>query len=137
MDNQRADDNERLRRLAAAELASMRVELTRALKDRVELHQDLNALAERLSRQEEQTIAAKSEADEARAQLDATRGELASARRDIDSRQHDLSVALAQISALRESLAIATRKPPRPWMRFIPRPVKQAAKKVLARGRNK
>lgn len=65
MERQRADENERLRRLAAEELASMRIELARALEDRVVLHHDLNLLAERLSQQEDLTFAARGELVEA------------------------------------------------------------------------
>lgn len=36
----------------------MRIELARALQDRVELHRDMNTLAERLSIQEDKTLSA-------------------------------------------------------------------------------
>ena len=69
-EQQRTEENTRLRRLAAQELASMRIELARALEDRLELHQDLNLLAERLSMQEDLTMAAREEAQRIQAELD-------------------------------------------------------------------
>lgn len=71
MDQQRADENERLRRLAADELAAMRIELARALDERVELHKDLNLLAERLSDQENRTALALEDKQRTEAELQA------------------------------------------------------------------
>lgn len=127
VEQQQAEDNERLRRLAAAELAAMRVELTRALGDRVELHQDLNSLAERLSQQEEQTIAAKAETD-------AMRAELAHARDELASAQQARTTARAELASLHASIAASAPTPRRRWTRVIPKPLKQAVKKAVGRG---
>ena len=70
IERRRADENERLRRLAAEELASMRIELARALEDRVELHRDLNLLAERLSVQADLTSMAQADTIRVQSELD-------------------------------------------------------------------
>lgn len=106
MDQQkRADDNERLRRLATEELASMRAELTQVLSDRGELHQMLNSLAVRLAQQEQQTA-------EAEGELEATRRELASMK-----------------AAVPEPHRVATR---RLVKRLMPRSLKRLVKRFRA-----
>lgn len=133
LQQQKAEDNERLRRLAAAELASMRVELTAALNDRVELHRDLNALAERLSQQEDLTIAARHETAGVREELAAVQAELASTKQDLATSERTLAASRAEVTARNATITELRRKPPKLWTRVVPRPVKQAVKKALGR----
>lgn len=115
-DRQRAEDNDRLRRLAAEELAAIRTELTRALQERVELHQDLNALAERLSEQENRTAEVQSE-------LDGTKAELAEARAE-----------LAAVPPSGPPPPPAQKK--RSWTRVLPKPARSFARKALRAARS-
>ncbi|TRY17790.1 hypothetical protein FOJ82_10980 [Tessaracoccus rhinocerotis] len=117
MDQQRAEDNERLRRLAAAELASMREELGRAQAERVELHLDLNSLAQRLSEQEERNIALGVEIAGRDADLAETKAEASAARRELGAARAELE----QLKAVRR------------WTRVVPKPLRRAARKALGR----
>lgn len=77
---QRADDNERLRKLAAEEIASLRTEMARMVEGRVGLDAELLALAEHLSLQRVET-------ERVIAELEETKAELAESKGTID-RQH-------------------------------------------------
>ena len=106
MERQRAEENERLRRLAAEELSAMRIELTRALEDRVELHQDLNLLAERLSVQENLTMKAR---DETRLALEEARVEAHRLQTASDEAAGTIQRQAAHIARLKKQMARPTR----------------------------
>ena len=106
MERQRAEDNTRLRRLAAEELASMRIELARALEDRVELHKDLNLLAERLSTQENLGVERLAKQEEL---TEAARAETQRVQTELDGSRDTVQRQAAHIARLKKQMARPTR----------------------------
>ncbi len=84
----------------------MRIELARALEDRVELHKDLNLLAERLSTQENLGVERLAKQEEL---TEAARAETQRVQTELDGSRDTVQRQAAHIARLKKQMARPTR----------------------------